>query len=60
MAKRSLSLVPGTVFVVVGDPIPAATVATLDKKELAVLMADKMNAGIEQGISALEQNERQK
>ena len=59
MAKRSLSLVPGTVFVVVGDPIPAASVARLDKKELSALMAEKMNAGIERGISAWEENERQ-
>jgi 1-acyl-sn-glycerol-3-phosphate acyltransferase len=47
MAKRSLSLVPGTVFVVVGDPIPAATVALLDKKELSALMEEKLNAGVE-------------
>lgn len=59
MAKRSLSLVPGTVFVVVGDPIPAATVALLDKKELSALMEEKLNAGVERGISAREESKRQ-
>jgi 1-acyl-sn-glycerol-3-phosphate acyltransferase len=49
MSKRSLSLRPGTVQLVVGDPIPVSVVAGLDKKSLSALVREKMIAGIAEG-----------
>jgi 1-acyl-sn-glycerol-3-phosphate acyltransferase len=49
MAKRSLGLRPGTVQLVVGDPIPASVVAGLDKNALSAMVREKMITGIEEG-----------
>jgi 1-acyl-sn-glycerol-3-phosphate acyltransferase len=46
MAKRSLRLRPGTVVVMVGDPIPYSTIAGLDKNTISSLVREKMVEGI--------------
>ncbi len=49
MARRSLRLRPGTVWLVVGDPIPVSVVSGMDKRELSALVRKEMVAGIEEG-----------
>jgi 1-acyl-sn-glycerol-3-phosphate acyltransferase len=49
MAKRSLRLTPGTVRLMVGDPIPYETIMGLDKNGVSALIREKMLAGIAEG-----------
>jgi 1-acyl-sn-glycerol-3-phosphate acyltransferase len=56
LRKRSLRLVPGDVTLVVGDPIPASMVASLDKTALSALVRERIRAGIETGVSRVASN----
>jgi 1-acyl-sn-glycerol-3-phosphate acyltransferase len=49
MAKRSLRLNPGTVRLIVGDPIPYEAIMGLDKNGVSALVREKMLAGIAEG-----------
>jgi 1-acyl-sn-glycerol-3-phosphate acyltransferase len=46
MAKRSLHLKPGTVRLMVGDPIPFRTISGLDKNAVSAMVREKMIEGI--------------
>jgi 1-acyl-sn-glycerol-3-phosphate acyltransferase len=49
MAKRSLRLMPGTVLLMVGDPIPFPEITRLDKNAISALVREKMIEGIAAG-----------
>jgi 1-acyl-sn-glycerol-3-phosphate acyltransferase len=56
LPKRSLSLRPGTVRVIVGDPIPQTAIAELDKNALSALVREKMIEGIDAGHAIVAEN----
>jgi 1-acyl-sn-glycerol-3-phosphate acyltransferase len=49
LKKHSLRLKPGEVRLVIGDPVPASTVASLDKTALSALVRERIRAGLEAG-----------
>jgi 1-acyl-sn-glycerol-3-phosphate acyltransferase len=49
MAKRSLRLTPGTVLLMVGDPIPFTVITELDKNGVSALVREKIIEGIAAG-----------
>lgn len=49
MAKSSLRLMPGTVRLMVGDPIPFPAITGLDKNAVSALVREKMIQGIAAG-----------
>jgi 1-acyl-sn-glycerol-3-phosphate acyltransferase len=54
MAKRSLRLTPGTVKLIVGDPIPFSVITRLDKNAISELVREKMIEGIAAGKNEVE------
>jgi 1-acyl-sn-glycerol-3-phosphate acyltransferase len=56
LAKRSLNLQPGTVRVIIGDPISQTVIAGLDKNALSALVREKMIEGIGAGLAIVAEN----